>query len=576
MQKFAGNRSVRALGAATSARRPLKAAARAGAAQAQFGARHPAAARVAPSAIRAIVTASDALRVHLGGRRFTAPAAIDLARVGSELAELVRKYQAAVRQVVLAWHVDPTRDGWLVEASSGLTLDTLEPTAPAVSRPERQVLLAADQPLRGLRTRFCRTGVGIPLTLWAAPHEHGEVDDPGRTTAAQAMTAVVTVGGDLADPIRSVHVELLDPVTVHMVRIAGVALPLAADLTAPVARTLGSACTAATPAHAIRRGSHHGTVAGFSALTPHAPGRTPLVLLDAYGCSPLMLAQVANEIAGDVELSRRYQVWLYRIPMALPLLVASRLFRVDFDAFADRLDAAAGRQSARRAIIVAQGAAAIPATALLVEPGCRLWNAAFRTPLSSLQLSAADRALLQTLFFWQRSSRVGRVLVTGDLPLGGAMTRGVGERAVQLLLRLPVELRSAIERIYGRHKHELRGSGPDSDAGGSRFHPRPAACPEPIAQALADVIVACDRELLSMLSAAEKTGAGCARIATIGEQPVVAIQTAATDLSPSAVRHIVDSLRPAQSNPTAAWVARKQIVPGIRAARARVVSHIGR
>jgi hypothetical protein len=526
--------------------------------------------------VRAIVATSDALRAHLSGRRCTTPSAIDLARVGSELAELVRKYQAALRQVVLAWHVNPHPGGWLVNADSGLTLDTLAPTAPAADPgPERQILLAADQPLRGLRTRFGRPGIGIPLTLWAAPHEPGEVDDPARTTAAQAMTAVVTVGGDPADPIRSVYVELLDPVTVRAIHIAGVAIPLAADLTAPVARTLGAACAAAAPSNSTRRATQHGTVAGFTALTPYAPGRTPLVLLDAYGFSPLMMAQVANEIAGDDELGRRYQVWLYRFPMALPLLIAARLFRRDFDAFADRMHAAAARQSARRAIVVAHGAAAVPAMALLVEPGSRLWDAAFRAPLPSLRLSAADRALLETLFFWQRSSRVGRVLVTGDLPPASALTRGVGERSVQLLLRLPVELRSAVERIYGMHKNELRGPGTESDTDGDRLHSGAVANPEPICQALADLIVACDRELLSMLSAAEKTGDGCLRIAKSGAPPAVAIQTAATELSPSAVRHIVGSLRPARRLPTSGSVARTQIAPGIRTARARAVSRIG-
>lgn len=577
MRIIAGNPSVRAPGAASSAVRILPAAPRVTTAAPQLQARHAVTSRIAPSAMRAIIAASDALRTHLGGRRFTTPSTVDLARAGSELAELVRKYQAALRQVVLAWHVNPQIDGWLVEAASGLTLDILAPTARAANRePERQALLAADQPLRGLRTRFSRAGIGIPLTLWAAPLESGEIDDPARTTAAQAKTAVVTVGGDAADPIRSVHVELLDPVTVRAVHIAGVAIPLAADLTAPLARTLGSAGAALAPGHALRRGPQHGTIAGFTALTPHAPGRTPLVLLDAYGHPPLMMAQVGNEIAGDDELSRRYQVWLYRFPMALPLLVAARLFRADFDAFADRMHAAAGRQSARRAIVVAHGAAAIPAMALLVEPGSRLWDTAFRAPLSSLRLSAADRALLATLFFWRRSDRVGRVLVTGDLPPAGALARGVGERSVQLLLRLPSELRSAVERIYGMHKNELRDSAAGSDTDGDGLSPDGAGRPEPICQALADLIVACDRALVSLLSAAEKTADGCARIGKTGVPPEVAIQTAATELSPSAVRHIVESLRPARRLPASGSVARTQIVPGTRTARPRGVLHISR
>jgi len=504
------------------------------------------------SVMRSVLTASEALCEHLSSSDLRSPTAADLYSAGTELAERVRRYQAASRQFVKDWLRDTYRTAWRVDPASGQVVDA--PT-PRVRRGRildaaMRVVLAEDQPLHGLRSRFARPGIGIPVTVRTRRHASEDVVDVTRWTASRPMTAIVIVEQQPNDSLRTVRVKFLDPVIAATVTLAGAALPLAADFTAPVAHTLGMERKPAATPYAIRDTARRGTVDGFTALTPYASNRLPLVLLDGAGFSPLMMAQIANEVAGDRDLSRRFQVWLYQYPMVSPLVYAASQFRADFEKLCARLDSARTRASATHAVVVAHGPGAVLAKTLLVDSGTALWDAAFGTPLDRLDLATADRAFLETLFFWQRSERIDRVIVCGETRNADALIRGVGARAVQLLLREPAELREAVERIYWGQKQHLRGPSAGAGATVADTGVDGLTFPEPVHQALSDAATACERTLVSMVSVVSAPAAtGCDVAVFAGTSALAGCRSrtplaALGTLDPAAVRIVLEALRP--------------------------------
>jgi len=499
------------------------------------------------SVMRSAVTASEALCEHLASGDIRSPTAAELYSAGTELAERVRKYQAASRQFIKEWFRDTHRTAWRLDPASGRPLDTPTPRARRgrILDAAMRLVLAEDQPLHGLRTRFTRPGIGIPVTVRTRRHASEDVTDVTRWTASRPMTAVVLVEQQPNESARTVRVKLLDPVVAATVQLAGAALPLAADFTAPVAHTLGMERKPAASPYAIRDTARRGTVDGFTALTAYASNRVPLVLLEGAGFSPLMMAQIANEVAGDRELSRRFQVWLYQYPMVSPLLYAARQFRADFERLCARLDGARARSATTRAVLVAHGPGAVLAKTLLVDPGSALWDAAFTTSLDRLDLTPSDRAFLQTLLFWQRSERIDTVIVAGESSNADALIRGVGARAVQLLLRQPADLRESVERIYWGQKHHLRGAVAgtavaDAAVDGLTF-------PEPVHQALSDAATACEQALVSMVTAPSATGhdvAVFARASALAPRRSQTPPAALGTLAPAAIRIVLEALRP--------------------------------
>jgi hypothetical protein len=507
------------------------------------------------TAMRSMVLAADSLQQFLAERdTATERAAIALDQTDPQLTDLVRKYQVASRQFIKDWLRNIRQSAWLVSAQSGRTLDTL-PARPQHRKgltAATQVMLAEDQQLHGLRHRFVRAGLGIPLTIWNPQSRADDDAVPLGSTAARPLTAIVSVHQPADEPSRAVRVELVDPVRATTVSIAGTLVPLAADFTAPIAHTLGAGRKPAAAAYGLRDAARRGTIDGFIALTPFAPGRVPLVLVDGAGFSPLMMAQIANEIAGSNDLRQRFQVWRYQYATAAPLFYSASVFRDDIERLSARIEQAIGRSFTGRAVVIAHGAGAVLAKTLLVDSATRLWNAAFSSPLSQLALASADRGLLERVFFWERSRRIDRVIVVDEPGNAAALSRGAGARAVRLLLSQPAAFRDAIGRIQGGLKRHVRPALADDGAADAAEPFGVSGFPEQVFQPLSDVAVASDRALISFVAAADGTATGTDRA------HAVAVYSAARGLAPvmseipraglgafgpGAVRLILDALR---------------------------------
>jgi hypothetical protein len=499
------------------------------------------------SVMRAMIAATDALSTHLASSGVASHGAVELSRPGTLLADLVRKYQAASRVFVLNWLRYPQRTTWLVDAVSGQPVDGLTVPVPiwAAFDVDTQALLADDQPLNGLRKRFRRAGLGIPLVVWRRRGPPDDVEIPTLPAPPRPMTAVVTTDAGSARAVRVVRIELLDPAAASTVSVAGAAMPLASDLTAPIAHTFVSEHQPAAPAYGMQDAARRFTVDGFVAITPFAAQRVPLVLLEAVGFSSTT-AQIANEVAGDKELNERFQVWLYRYSTAPPFFYTAGRLRADFGRLWERLDRARGRPSAERAVIVAHGSAALLAKTLLVDSGSALWDAVFRRPIDELMLSPPERALLEGLMFWTRSARVGTAIVAGEPQSADALTRSAGTRAAQLLLRQPAAVREAVARIYASQKSHLRavpvGAEPTMAQSGMEL----ASFAESVLQAVADAAAACERALVSVLSRVSAAELGATNhfappgVAPLrGEVPATLIRATGAEAVPS----IIESLR---------------------------------
>ena len=499
--------------------------------------------------MRDMIASADALRAHLESEDRDELSAADLTRNGSDLADLVRHFQAALRRFVKDWLRDRRQTAWLVHASSGRTLsidDRVRPGATLAS--DTEVMLAEDQPLNGIRRSITCEGLGLAVACRSRrpASEPESALDPAHTPVARAWTVLVGVVAHHSDRrLRTVHVELLDPGETPTRLFGGVRLPLAADFTAPVALSLGLQRKPAATAYGLSGSARRGTIGGFSALTPFGAERAPLVLLEGVGLSATLMANIANEVAGDPLLRRRYQVWLYRYPVTAPLFVAASAFRADLGRFSARLARATGRSQRGRIAIVARGAGAVIAKSLLGECGPAVWNSVFSVPPERLDVAPRERMLLNGLFHRRLATEIDRVVTLGEPQSGEALVAGVGARAVQVLLRQPSGLRGSVERIYAREKGRLVARLPSLDST-SVAAITADGYPEPVRDAIAAAAIAAEHALLA-LGAPDGSPADEARLyrGSEGLRPVASLPTGSAEarLEPLVMRRALGWLR---------------------------------
>jgi pimeloyl-ACP methyl ester carboxylesterase len=247
------------------------------------------------------------------------------------------------------------------------------------------------------------------------------------------LTAVLefATGGATHGDRELVRLRIVDSRRTPETCFAGRAVPLAADLTAPLAYTWSRSRAALLGRQGLRGGPEVARLHGVRLLEPYDPRRIPVVLVHGLGSSPQAWRNLANEILGADALRERFQVWLYAYPTADPFVVAAARFRADLRASLDAL----GVRGDPGIVVVGHSMGGLLAKSLVVDSGPRLWNAAFAAPADRLGLDAADRAALESALVLKPWPEVRRVVFLATPHGGSELADAWWARLVQTLIR---------------------------------------------------------------------------------------------------------------------------------------------
>ncbi len=147
------------------------------------------------------------------------------------------------------------------------------------------------------------------------------------------MTAVLSFPGDDLETVLRIHeaeLTVYDPYRHDTIRLAGTAVPLAANFTAGYGLWLARSGFAG---QAIRNllGSAEGLRAPHLYLMqPYDPDRRIVLMLHGLASSPEAWVNMANEIMGDEDLRRNYQIWQVYYPTNRPMAYNNRAIRQAF------------------------------------------------------------------------------------------------------------------------------------------------------------------------------------------------------------------------------------------------------
>jgi pimeloyl-ACP methyl ester carboxylesterase len=295
--------------------------------------------------------------------------------------------------------------------------------------------------------RYRQDGVGAPLV---ALRENRQRDPIERFYPPEAITRALTAhaeAGPEREGVREVTIRLLCPLLNDEVAGRDGPVPLAADFSAPWAtllektgnlhvRGLLDALTP-TPSRSPQ----------LYLMQPYDPDKEPLIMIHGLYATPLIWARVSNELWGDPEIRRRYQIWHYHYNTSAPALYSARLLREQLREVQALLDPDGRDRAMKKITLLAHSMGGLISKALVVRPGDAFWKAAFTVPPETLRLSPEDRAMLNEAFEWEPVPGIHRIVYVAVPHRGSDYADNLIGRIGRSLTAPPQNFRAFYERI---------------------------------------------------------------------------------------------------------------------------------
>lgn len=290
----------------------------------------------------------------------------------------------------------------------------------------------------GLRNRYTRDGLGVPLIARRAP---GNTFPLETYLPAGGYTAPLTtyLRFDPADAPgqERVRVALVDTRRTEHVCFGRQRVPIAADFTAPYARQVVQDRSREAGRAALFGRSVEGTRFGITISAPWDPDKIPLVMVHGLASSAEVWRQLTNDLLGSEELRNRYQIIHYTYPTTEPVLAAALRFRTELSAFLDQVGY--DPDVSPKLVVVGHSMGGLLAKTLVVDSGREIWDRTFTVDPERLQASADVRARFEDALILEPWPTVGRVIFLGVPHRGSDAADGLLGWVGKQLIHIPSE-----------------------------------------------------------------------------------------------------------------------------------------
>ena len=313
----------------------------------------------------------------------------------------------------------------------------------------------SDYELKGLKRRYTRQGIGVPLigirrnnSRSRAAEEYYADDLSFPVTAVLRFDAV----DDDSIPILEFH----DGFTTDTVRLGADRVPLAGDLSVPLAWYLDNPKLRHLDTIGLFRPRETRALAGLYMMQPYDPDRIPVLMVHGLWSSPTTWMEMFNELQAVPEFRERYQFWFYLYPTGEPFWTSAAHLREELAQLHDTFATVGGRSNLGRMVVVGHSMGGLIARMLTIESGESFWNTVSDRSIDRLRMTPESRAEIERVYYFEPVDSVARVITIAS-PWGGSsfanrFTRWLAEKVISF----PVRTLGAVAQVMKGNPHDFR------------------------------------------------------------------------------------------------------------------------
>ncbi len=294
------------------------------------------------------------------------------------------------------------------------------------------VRFASDYEVEGLTGRYTREGIGIPVIVSRKRCGRSE-ENYYITDLSYPMTLILRpnakgwLSENRSPGMPQVFLEFLDPLAQKTVAAGSSTVPLAADLTTPIAYnyidpradkigTLGllhpeSFFDVPDGEEGVR------SLAGFYMAAPYDPEKIPIILVHGLWSSPMTWVPLLSALQDDPEIWQRYQFWLWCYPTGYPWWVSASRLRSDLNKIYTQLDPEGTNPCFKESVIIGHSMGGLISSLQVLESGDEVWKLVSDEPFEESRVKNKEE--LRPIFFFHPDPRITRI-VTIATPYRGS------------------------------------------------------------------------------------------------------------------------------------------------------------
>jgi len=183
-------------------------------------------------------------------------------------------------------------------------------------------------------------------------------------------------------------------------------------------------------------------------MQPYDPQRRIIFMLHGLASSPEAWVNLANEIMGDPEMRRHYQVWSVYYPTNVPIALNRHTVSSAFNRTVRHFDPTGKAPASHDMVFIGHSMGGVIARLMLSDSGEVLWNDALeRFKLKGERLARVEGRLKPLLHF-SPQPEVGRAIFLASPHKGTDAAGNRLGRMIGRLVRLPLTILGAFGEVF--------------------------------------------------------------------------------------------------------------------------------